>query len=218
MKTKTEKRKMSLNGFFISLSVILILLSKGTFAQEDNAERTLLRRDIVLTDVISPEIKFNSIQGDIGTLIGIYGGPMINNRLLVGACGGVNLGHPRVNYGYLGGIIQYVYRPEDMVHMSIQLVVASGTTKDYENPKSGLLDNFWNISGESFFMVEPGINLEVNITSRMKLVMGVSYRYVSGINSAREEIRYTHVTNEDMSGLNFNIGLKFSGARKNKSL
>ncbi len=217
MKTKTEKRKMSLNGFFISLSVILILLSKGTFAQEDNAERTLLRRDIVLTDVISPEIKFNSIQGDIGTLIGIYGGPMINNRLLIGACGGVNLGHPRVNYGYLGGIIQYVYRPEDMVHMSIQLVVASGTTKDYENPKSGLLDNFWNISGESFFMVEPGINLEVNITTRVKLVMGVSYRYVSGINSAREEIRYTHVTNEDMSGLNFNISLKFSGARKNKS-
>ncbi len=217
MKTKTEKRKMSLNGFFISLSVILILLSKGTFAQEDNAERTLLRRDIVLTDVISPEIKFNSILGDIGTLIGIYGGPMINNRLLIGACGGVNLGHPRVNYGYLGGIIQYVYRPEDMVHMSIQLVVASGTTKDYENPKSGLLDNFWNISGESFFMVEPGINLEVNITTRVKLVMGVSYRYVSGINSAREEIRYTHVTNEDMSGLNFNISFKFSGARKNKS-
>lgn len=218
MKTKTEKSKMSLNGFFISLSVILILLSIGTFAQEDNPERTLLRRDIILTDVISPEIKFNSIQGDIGTLIGIYGGPMINNRLLIGACGGVNLGHPRVNYGYLGGIIQYVYRPEDMVHMSIQLVVASGTTKDYENPKSGLLDNFWNISGESFFMVEPGINLEVNITTRMKLVMGVSYRYVSGINSAREEIRYTHVTNKDMSGLNFNIGLKFSGARKNKSL
>ncbi len=217
MKTKTEKRKMSLNGFFISLSVILILLSKGTFAQEDNAERTLLRRDIVLTDVISPEIKFNSILGDIGTLIGIYGGPMINNRLLIGACGGVNLGHPRVDYGYLGGIIQYVYRPEDMVHMSIQLVVASGTTKDYENPKSGLLDNFWNISGESFFMVEPGINLEVNITTRVKLVMGVSYRYVSGINSAREEIRYTHVTNEDMSGLNFNISFKFSGARKNKS-
>ena len=217
MKTKTEKRKMSLNGFFISLSVILILLSKGTFAQEDNAERTLLRRDIVLTDVISPEIKFNSILGDIGTLIGIYGGPMINNRLLIGACGGVNLGHPRVNYGYLGGIIQYVYRPEDMVHLSIQLVVASGTTKDYENPKSGLLDNFWNISGESFFMVEPGINLEVNITTRLKLVMGVSYRYVSGINSAREEIRYTHVTNEDMSGLNFNISIKFSGEMKKKS-
>jgi hypothetical protein len=115
---------------------------------------------------------------------------MINNRLLIGACGGVNLGHPRVNYGYLGGIIQYVYRPEDMVHMSIQLVVASGTTKDYENPKSGLLDNFWNISGESFFIVEPGINLEVNITTRVKLVMGVSYRYVSGINSTREEISF----------------------------
>jgi len=215
MKTKTENSKVHLKGLYIALSVILMLLSTVTFAQENDSERTLLRQDIILTDVLSPEVKINSIQGDIGTLVGIYGGPLINNRLLIGACGGVNLGHPKVNYGYLGGILQYVYRPQDIVHASVQLVIASGTTKDYENPKSGLLDNFWNISGASFLLIEPGINLEINITTRMKLVMGVSFRHVSGINPDREEISHTHVTNEDMSGVNFNIGFKFSSSRKN---
>lgn len=218
MKTKTANHLSFLNRLSLVLIVALAFISQGVLAQDPNSSRTLLRQDIYLSDVIAPEIKLNSIQGDIGTLIGVYGGPLINNKLLIGVCGGVNLGHPRVNYGYLGGIIQYVYRPEDMVHTSIQLVVASGTTKDYENPKSGLLDNFWNISGASFFVMEPGINLEVNITNRMKLVVGASYRYVSGINPDREEISHTHVTNEDMSGLNFNIGLKFSKSKNNKTL
>jgi hypothetical protein len=218
MKTKTENQKMLLNGMNFVLIVTLISFSHGLSAQETGSARTLLNKDVTFSDVFAPEVKLNSIQGDIGTLIGFYGGPIINNTLLIGACGGVNLGHPRVNYGYFGGILQYVIRPEDMVHFSSQLVIAYGTTKDYENPKSGLLDNFWNISGASFFLMEPGINLEVNITNHMILIMGASYRYVSGLNENSEDISHTHVTNKDMSGVNFNIGFKFCRSKKNKNL
>ena len=217
MKTKTENQKMLLNGINFVLIVALMFLSQGSFAQESGSARTLLNQDVSLSDVFAPEVKVNSIQGKIGTLIGFYGGPMINNTLLIGACGGVNLGHPTVNYGYIGGILQYVLKPEDMVHFSSQLVVAYGTTKDYENPKSGLLDNFWNISGTSFVLMEPGINLEVNITGRMKLVLGASYRYVSGLNENSEDISHTHVTNDDMSGVNLNIGLKFCKGKNTKN-
>jgi hypothetical protein len=217
MKTKTENQKRLLNEMNFVLIAALMFLSQGLFAQESGSSRTLLNQDVTITNVLSPEIKLNSIQGDIGTLVGFYGGPVINNTLLIGACGGVNLGHPRVNYGYFGGILQYVFKPEDMVHFSSQLVIAGGTTKDYDHPKSGLLDNFWNISGASFFMMEPGINLEVNLTSQMKLVLGASYRFVSGLNEYSEDISRTHVTNEDMSGVNFNIGLKFCKAKKNKT-
>jgi hypothetical protein len=217
MKTKTKNQKTLLNGMNFVLFVALMFLSQGLFSQIPDSARTLLNRNVSFTEVISPEVKLNSIQGDIGTLIGLYGGPMINNTLLIGACGGVNLGHPRVNYGYFGGILQYVFRPEEMVHFSSQLVLAYGTTKDYEDTKTGLLDNFWNISGASFFLMEPGINLEVNITSRMILVLGASYRYVSGLNENSEDISRTHVTNKDMSGVNFNISLKFCKSKKNKN-
>lgn len=214
MKTTTTKSKSNLNEVLFVMIVVLMCLSSGAAAQEQDPTETLFKPDVRVSELWVPEIKINSIQGDIGTLIGFYGGALINRSFLVGISGGVNLGHPRVNYGYFGGIAQYIYKPEKMVHLSGQMLVAYGTTKDYENPKSGLLDNFWNISGARFFLMEPGVNLELNLSSRLTLVAGLSYRYVSGLNENDENVTKTHVTNNDLSGINFCIGLKFG--KKNK--
>ena len=205
---------MNLNEVIFATIMTLMLLSAATSAQEAEQTQTLLKSDIKVSELWTPEIKINSIQGDIGTLIGFYGGALFNRSLLLGISGGVNIGHPRVNYGYFGGIGQYIVKPGKVFHMSGQLLLAYGTTKDYEDPKTGLLDNFWNISGEAFFITEPGINLEVNLSTRVTFVAGVSYRYVTGLDSQNENVDITRVTNEDMSGINFNIGLKFAKRTK----
>ena len=214
MKTKTKIQKFNPIKGFYAMVVVLMLFSAGTIAQQQDSTQTLFKSGVKVSELWTPEIKINSIQGDIGTLIGIYGGALINRTLLVGFSGGVNLGHPRVNYGYFGGIGQYIHNPSRMMHWSGQLLIAYGTTKDYESPKSGPFDNFWNISGESFFLMEPGVNLELNLSSRLTLVAGVSYRYVSGLDDTNENVSITHVTNEDMSGINFNVGLKFGKKQK----
>jgi len=215
MKTKTKNQELKLTGILVMLMFTMMHLTSEAFGQEQDSTKTLLSSEVQVDRIFAPEIKINSIQGDIGTLIGFYFGPMINRTFLFGACGGINLGHPRVNYGYFGGIGQYIFRPEEIFHFSSQLVIAYGTTKDYENPKSGPLDNFWDISGASFFLMEPGINLELNINKRLVLVTGVSYRYISGLNESSEDISKTYVTNKDLSGVNFIIGLKFCKEKKN---
>lgn len=96
-----------------------------------------------------------------------------------------------------------------MIHFSGQLLLAWGTTKDYENPKRGLFDNFWNISGEDFFLNEPGVNIEVNLRENLTLATGVSYRFVTRLDPNNENVRFNHLTSQDMQGVNFNIGLKF---------
>jgi hypothetical protein len=209
MKTLTKNQKLNLNEVISVMIVVLMFLSTGASAQEEESIKSLFKQDITVNELWTPEVKINSIQGDIGTLVGFYGGVLINRTFLIGISGGVNLGHPRVNYGYFGGIMQYIFKPAEVVHYSSQLLLAYGTTKDYEDPKKGLLDNFWNISGAPFFIMEPGLNLEVNLGRRVTLVAGMSYRYVSGLNETNENIQITRVTNNDMSGLNFNIGLKF---------
>jgi hypothetical protein len=209
MKTLTKNQKLNLNAIISAIIVVLMFLSTGASAQEEESIKSLFRQDIIVNELWTPEVKINSIQGDIGTLVGFYGGALINRTFLVGITGGVNLGHQRINYGYFGGIMQYIFKPAEVVHYSSQLLLAYGTTKDYQDPKKGLLDNFWNISGAPFFIMEPGLNLEVNLGRRVTLVAGISYRYVSGLNYNNENIQITRVTNEDMSGLNFNIGLKF---------
>ena len=214
MKTRTENPKMNPNNWILILIVSMILLSSGALAQEQDKVKTLMKPDVKVSELWTPEIKINSIQGKVGTLVGFYGGALINRTFLVGIAGGVNLGHPTVNYGYFGGIGQFIIEPDNMVHFSGQLLIAYGSTKDYEDPKEGLLDNFWNISGAGFFMMEPGINFELNLSQRVTLVTGVSYRYVSGLDETDENVSYTHVTNSDMSGINFNIGLKFAKRSK----
>ncbi len=214
MKTKNEKNEMNNSMITCVVMFFLMLISASVSAQVTKPERTLFGPDVTFAEVWAPEVKLNSIQGKTGTLIGMYGGVVINRTVLLGFTGGVNLGHPTVNYGYFGGIAQYILYPGKMLHISGQMIIAYGTTKDYENPKSGLLDNFWNISGERFAMTEPGINIEVNLSERVTFVSGVSYRYVSGLDPNNEYIDITHVTNQDMGGLNFNIGLKFTKISK----
>jgi hypothetical protein len=209
METKTKNQKITMNEVISVMILVLMFFSTGAAAQEDESIKSLFKQGITVNELWTPEVKINSIQGNIGTLVGFYGGALINRTFLIGISGGVNLGHPRVNYGYFGGIMQYIFKPSDVVHCSGQMLLAYGSTKDYENPKEGLLDNFWNISGAPFFVMEPGLNLEVNLSRSVALVAGVSYRYVSGLNENNENVLITRVTNEDLSGLNFNIGLKF---------
>lgn len=216
MKTRIKNQKLNLNGLVFVLAATLTLPLTGVYAQEQDPARTLIKSTVKVSEVWTPEVKINSIQGDIGTLIGFYGGVLIERSFLLGISGGVNLGHPRINYGYFGGIMQFIYKPENLLHFSGQLLLAYGSTKDYENPKSGLLDNFWNISGAHFFTMEPGMNLELNLSSKMTLVAGISYRYVSGLNENDENVSITHVTNDDLSGVNFNIGLKFGKEKRIK--
>jgi hypothetical protein len=209
MKTKNENRKMNFGEVIFITIVTMMLISPALSAQESEQPRTLLKPGLSVSELWVPEMKVNRIQGDVGTLIGFYGGRLIENKLLLGVSGGVNLTHPRVNYGYFGGICQYIFFPEKVVHFSTQVLVAYGTAKDYEDPKVGLLDNFWNISGEDFMITEPGINLEINLTDKLAFVAGMSYRFVNNLDENNENLSITRVTYKQMSGLNFNIGLKF---------
>ncbi len=217
MKTKNSNRKMDLRKSILAVSFML-LYTACACAQDQGYNRTILKPDISITEVWTPEVKINSIQGKTGVLVGFYGGALFNRNLLLGIAGGVNLTHPTVNYGYFGGIGQYLIYPGNAVHLSGQLLLAYGTTKDYEDPKSGLMDNFWNISGEIFFITEPGINLEINLTERVTFVTGLSYRKVKGIDSGNENVSRTRLTDQDMNGFNLNIGLKFRKKEKTVSI
>jgi hypothetical protein len=216
MKTKTTNQKFNMTESILVMMFFLMFFPFETSAQDNDSTRALFGSGVKVSEIWAPEVKINSIQGDLGTLIGFYGGAVFNQSILLGISGGVNLGHPRVNYGYFGALGQYIFKPLNLWHCSTQLLLAYGSTKDYENPKSGLLDNFWNISGASFFMMEPGINLELNLSRRLTLVTGISYRYVTRLDENNENVQITHVTNSNLSGLNFNIGLKFKKDRKVK--
>jgi len=195
-----------------NLKVLFIVISIAILISNASAQeaKTLFGSDTKLSFAWGLGTKVNSIQDETGTLFDFFGGVLVNKSTIIALEGGLNVGHPTVNYGYLGLLGQYTYLPEKLFHGSAQILIASGTTKDYENEKSSLFDNYGNITGPGFFLIEPALNAELNLSQKTKLVMGLAYRVVSGLDEDHELISKTEVTNEDLSGLNLIIGVKIA--------
>ena len=185
--------------------LVVFFISNAT-AQET---KTIFGNDTELSFAWGLDLKVNSIQEETGTLWEFYGGALINHSTIIALAGGMNIGHPKVNYGYFGLLGQYTFKPKEIIHFSGQILLATGSTKDYEQEKSSTFDNYGNISGPGFYLIEPVINAELNLSVKAKLFLGLGYRIVTGLDEDHELISTTQVTNEDLSGLNFILGVKF---------
>jgi len=147
----------------LTLIKAMLIFSNSVFlgihinAKDDHSSKTLFGSDTEIGFVWSSEIKINSIQDELGTLFSVYAGALINKSWMLGGAIGTNLGHPTVNYSYLGLMTQYTYKPNNLIHPSFQVLLAAASTKDYQRPKSSLFDNYMNTSGENFYFVEPGL-------------------------------------------------------------
>jgi hypothetical protein len=87
--------------------------------------------------------------------------------------------------------------------------LGGGSTKDYLQPKSSVFDNFGNIAGPGFYVVEPGINAEMSFHQKVRLVAGLCCHFAFGLDSTDPLVSITRLNNSDLSGLNVNIGPKF---------
>ncbi|MCU0459452.1 MAG: hypothetical protein MUE37_10240 [Bacteroidales bacterium] len=81
----------------LSVKVIGLLATVMTFsaqlsAQESEQVETLFNSDTKLGFLGSPSIKFNSVQGDSGSLIEVNGGILLDNLMMFGLAGGMNSG------------------------------------------------------------------------------------------------------------------------------
>lgn len=183
--------------------------------------------------------KFTSVNGRFGLLLGARGGWIINHAFSIGLAGyglvnnvpantqGPN-GEPYLNLGYGGLDLEYVYRSDDVVHVSMHTLIGAGAAgyrfsiwaphPDYAATRWGLpWSSYWNPLPDrawennydtwphywkAFFVVEPGANVDINITSWMRTSLGASFRVVSGLHSDA-------ATSRDLSGPSANLSFRF---------
>lgn len=199
----------------IIVLVILLSICSGLSAQTADSSNSqeaesLLGQGAELGFIWALDAKGYSIQNKIGIGYGAHFSLLFKNiSTSFGWAGVLNISHPEVNFGYMGLLTQYTYKPNKLFHFSGQLLLGGGFTKDYQQPKTSVFDNFGNITGPGFFVVEPGINAEMNFHQKVRLVTGLSYRFVFGLDSTDPLVSITNVDNNDLSGLNFNVGVKF---------
>ena len=205
IKIPSKIMEASMKRISLILCLFFLLFSSNVFGQET---KTLFSDSANFSFAWGVDLKVNSMQNETGTLIGGYMGALVNKTYIMALAWGLNVGHPDINYGYLGVLGHYTYQPHELIHLSGQLLLAGGSTKDYEQKKTSTMDNFGNITGPGFFIIEPAILAEANLTEKTKFVLGLGYRMVSGLDEDDELIAITNVTNKDLSGLNLLMGVK----------
>lgn len=133
-------------------------------------------------------------------LFSIEGGIVVNKKVIVGAefTGIYSSELSEVYYdkhdeevealttGFYGGVkIEPVLRLQKVVHISFPTVIGGGelmykTKRKYSNGSGDLRRN--GIDSDGFIYVEPGIKLEINLSSYIRLGTSVTYRITSALN------------------------------------
>ena len=65
MKTRTTNQKLNLTKGILVMMVILVSLSGEASAQEQDSIKSLFGSNVNVSEIWTPEVKINSIQGDI---------------------------------------------------------------------------------------------------------------------------------------------------------
>lgn len=109
-----------------------------------------------------------------------------------------------VEYGYGGLFVEPVFFDQQVVHFTLPMLIGAGwaglsDSRFYNDPQHNY--PFRVVDETSFFVFEPGINMEVNLVRNVKLTLGGSYRIVSGSD-------INQISDSDLGGFTFGGGIR----------
>lgn len=174
-----------------------------------HAQETLMQGGLRHGGFGAPVVKFTQIDNKFGVLVGGRGGWIINNAFVIGG-GGYALANQdnfeqainglgdrgRLGMGYGGLELEYVHHPNDLVHLSLVVLVGAGGLVWEPLSKSVRQED------DAFFITEPSLNALVNVTSFFRAGLGISYRFV-------RDVDLYDLRDQDISGFTGVVTLKF---------
>jgi hypothetical protein len=189
-------------------SVFLFLLLVVVFPALSQ-EQTLIGGDFESGGFGGPVLKVTTVNGVGAVMVGGRGGWIINHSFVLGG-GGYSLvtnvkakltdsAHQYIELGYGGLDLEYIASSDDLLHLSMGLLIGGGSA-GYKNENSDSFNQHHSM--DSFFVLEPSVHANLNVTHYFRIAAGVSYRYITGLQSVV-------ATNADLSGPSAVLTLKF---------
>ena len=159
--------------------------------------KSLLSKGNDLNGFGGSDLRISDFKGERGLMAGAYGGLIINRRYLFGLAGygivtkvefdGIVPGQTEtkslnLHGGYGGILIGASIAPKEVIHISIPVLLGAGSFEvvDKNFFTNNLPDAEFTIENSVFFVLEPGIEIEFNISEHFRLGFGASYRYITG--------------------------------------
>jgi hypothetical protein len=180
----------------MSLAVLVVCLFCGSAYSYD---RTLITDQTEVGGYIAATIASTEMKDEFALLAGGQVAMVVNHWMSVGLGGFGTVVDPepddivgleKLELAYGGLLLEYIFRPHSVFHVSVPVLVGGGKVwmaGEYTDPESGE-------ESDGFLVLEPGFNLEFNITRNWRLDFGIGYRHVSGTELA-------DISDEELSGV-----------------
>lgn len=184
------------------------LINLGNAKKRERREvETLAKGPFSLGFFVGQTSKVTELNGEAALLMGGQAMFVFNHKFNIGGAGyglvspvdplgANNLDDEYLVMGYGGMVFEPVFRSEKAIHFSIPVLLGAGAY--------GTRQNYWDESDfeEAFWVVEPGLNVNLNIFRVFQIGIGASYRYVA-------DAFVDDVKTDDLSGLAGHLSLKF---------
>lgn len=206
--------------YLCTFAMVMLLLSNDLYAQDTEYKTIFNTKEASLSGWGAFDIKAGQVLGDeIGMYMGGKGGLLINNTFTIGLAGygllpfhrlesvvNINNENPYLFFGYGGLYLEYIIKPMNAVHINANCIIGGGGAGYiYAVYRSNRYDGYdeYDYVTDPVFVIEPGINMGVNLTKWFRIDVGGSYRFVNVIED------YDIVSEDDLKGFSGNISFKF---------
>jgi hypothetical protein len=135
--------------------------------------------------MFAPDVRFTTVNGNFGTLLGGYGGMTYGGKFFVGAGAYFQVDG---NYGrrlnYFGPVFEYRLFNTSQIGLNLHALVGGGV--EYGGccyPVYGPVTVYGSYYySDGFFVFEPEAQLVVHFSPMLRLQAGLGYRVTSGYN------------------------------------
>ncbi len=192
--------------------VFILFFCIGSALAQDSEPETLLGDIKAFGGFGGPYLKLGSVGTSPALWAGGFAGWVINHSLVFGGAGFGLLSNISVEDAQGGGAEQELvagyggvwleYHPgwKKMLHFSFATLIGGGATRarDIDEPDSHGGDH----NGDPFFVLEPVLQLNLNVVRVLRIGISAGYRYTLGVKTGS-------ITDAEMRGATFGLYMKY---------
>jgi len=202
---------------FLTLSAILIF--SCTYSQEEGEKIETIFSGVSSNGIYGGlSLGYTEIDNRHAFMLGARGAWIINHSLAVGLGGKVFANEYEYNVlegedvnlqgGYGGLLIEPILGGEQRIHLAVPILIgAGGIVHADEYHHDRYYDDYYGHrdyinDSEAFFVLEPGVELELNLLRFFRVSLGGYYRYTS-------QIDLYDTPSDVLHGFSYEIAFKF---------
>ncbi len=212
--------------------VIFLVFPNAIFSQEIEAQpennfNTLFGDNIAYGGYGALSMAYSQISDLNAFTFGVQGALVIGHGVAIGLAGRAFVSETTkdivffdewatIGGGYGGILIEPIFFGKRAIHFTTPVLIGVGAVSYGGRTEEEHYAYDEYSAWDKFFVVEPGIELELNITRFFRLAAGVSYRFASDVkltsyNSLSSGLYQETIIldDDDMNSLNFKLAFKF---------